>query len=198
MVSISASNGNRDNRHIIADAALRRLLQDRIWEFGQVHEILHHGLGKLAKAERSPRPISHQNDEVSVLSAKPLFQWLNRSTSQLLFARAFSEDVRLAVPNQVSPRIADSADGYNVLNKTRGDHRTLVRTQQMGVQKLRGSCPVQPACALRVQQFQLAGSFLGSPLRVPLTVEHGCQRSARKPTNEKRVFVRAARPGDAG
>jgi hypothetical protein len=68
----------------------------------------------------------------------------------------------------------------------------------MGVQKLRGSRPVQPASALRVQPFQLAGSFLGSPLRVPFAVEHGCQRSARKPTDEKGVFVRAAGLGDAG
>jgi hypothetical protein len=96
---LATANDNGYNRHVIADTALRGLLQDRIWEFGQVREIPHHGLGKLVKAEAGPHPISHQKDEVSVLSAELVYQWLNCSTSQLLFACAFGKDVRLAVLN---------------------------------------------------------------------------------------------------
>ena len=67
----------------------------------------------------------------------------------------------------------------------------LLDLRTVGVEKLRGSRPVQSASALRVQPFQLASGFLGSPLRIPLTVEHGCQWSARLPTDELGVFVRA-------
>ena len=96
--ALATTNDNCYNRHVIADAALRGLLQDRIWEFRQVHEILHHTLGKQVRAEARPRPISHQKDEVSVLSAKLLYQRLNCSTSQLLFACAFSEGCSLGRP----------------------------------------------------------------------------------------------------
>lgn len=93
-----ATNHHCRDRHVIADTPLRRLLQDGIREFGHAQEILHHGLCKLVEAESGPCPISHQKDEVSVVSAELLYERLNPSASEFLFACAFSKDAGLAVP----------------------------------------------------------------------------------------------------
>jgi hypothetical protein len=77
---VAANHYCRD-RHVVADTALRRLLQDGTREVGQAQKILHNGLGKLVEAESRPCPIAHQKDEVSVLSAELLYDWLNCPTS---------------------------------------------------------------------------------------------------------------------